>query len=519
MKKPAFLLSTLNGILLFAAWPVSSFMPFIFIAWIPMLMASDQAKTASRFFGLAFWGLLIWNTGTTWWMWNSTDIGTIAAIMFNSMLMTFPWWGYFHLKKKGKNIGYISLVAFWMCFEYIHHNWQLSWPWLTVGNVFASYPDTIQWYEYTGVQGGTLWVMLINILLYEVWLSYQQRSINKKILITVLLLLFFPLLISFLLKPTLPKETGTDNIVIVQPNIDPYGKFNAGTGAEQIQLLLNLSKEALDSNTKLIIWPETAMSIADWQSNITNNLYYQPVFEFSKQHPTVSLVSGIETFKNYGSEKSTPTAREASDGTYYDAFNAAVHIRNGQVLSFYNKSKLVPGVESLPTFLNFLAPVFEKFGGTTGGYGRSESAAAFAATGNNYIAAPIICYESIYGEYVGEYIKKGANLLTIMTNDGWWGNTPGHKQHLQYARLRAIETRKWVARSANTGISAVIDPTGSVRASQPWNKMSSIKYAVPVINGETFYVRWGDYLYKLASLISILLLAWKIKDRFTKNKQ
>jgi apolipoprotein N-acyltransferase len=517
LKKSAFLLSTLSGLLLFAAWPVSSFMPFIFIAWIPMLMVADQAKTASRFFGLAFWGLLIWNTGTTWWMWNSTDVGTIAAIMFNSMLMTFPWWGYFHLKKKGKNAGYISLIAFWMCFEYIHHNWQLSWPWLTVGNVFAAFPDTIQWYEYTGVQGGTLWVMLVNVLLYEFWLSYQQKAVNKKIFTAVLLLLLFPLAISFLLKPTLPTETSTDNIIIVQPNIDPYGKFNAGSGAEQIQLLLNLSKEAIDSNTKLIIWPETAMSIADWQSNITNNLYYQPIFEFSRQYPSVSLISGIETFKNYGTEKSTPTAREAGDGTYYDAFNAAVHILNGQVLSFYNKSKLVPGVESLPTFLNFLAPVFEQFGGTTGGYGRSESAATFV-TSNHYIAAPIICYESVYGEYVGEYVKKNANLLTIMTNDGWWGNTPGHKQHLQYARLRAIETRKWVARSANTGISAVIDPVGAVRSSLPWNKMSTLKYAVPAISGETFYVRWGDYLYKLASLISILFMLWKIKDRFTKNK-
>jgi len=519
LKKSALFLSITSGLLLFAAWPVSPLLPLIFIAWVPLLMAAERARTASGFFGLSFLALLIWNSGTTWWMWNSTDIGTIAAIMFNSMLMTFPWWGYFHIKKKGKNAGYISLIAFWMCFEYIHHNWQLSWPWLTLGNVFASYPDSIQWYEYTGVQGGTLWVILVNILLYELWQSYQQKSFNKKMALSVLFLLASPLLIAYLLKPTLPKETGTDNIVIVQPDIDPYGKFNAGTGAEQIQSLLNLTNEAIDSNTKMVIWPETAMSIADWQSNIGNNLYYQAVFEFSRQNPSLSLVTGIETFKNYGTEKITATAREAGDGTYYDAFNAAVHIRNGQALSFYNKSKLVPGVESLPTFLNFLAPVFEQFGGTTGGYGRSESAATFSATGNNYIAAPIICYESVYGEYVGEYVKKGANILTIMTNDGWWGNTPGHKQHLQYARLRAIETRKWVARSANTGISAVIDPTGSIRDSKPWHKMSTIKYAVPVVSGETFYVRWGDYLYKLASLISILFILWKIKDRFTNNKK
>ena len=519
MKRNLFLTGLLSGILLFAAWPVSPLMPLIFIAWIPLLIVADHTKTAARFFGLSFCCLLVWNSGTTWWMWNSTDVGTIAAIMFNSMLMTFPWWGYFHLKKKGKRAGYISLIAFWMCFEYIHHNWQLSWPWLTLGNVFAVYPDTVQWYEYTGVQGGTLWVMLTNILLYEVWLSYQRKSLNTRMASGVLLVLIVPVLIALALKPTVQKASTKENIVIVQPNIDPYGKFNASTGAAQIQLLLNLTNKAVDSNTKLVIWPETAMSIADWQSNIAYNPYYQPVFEFSRQHPSLSLVSGIETFKNYSSEKATPTARKAGDGTYYDAFNAAVHIRNGQVLGFYNKSKLVPGVESLPTFLNFMAPVFEQFGGTTGGYGRSASAAAFAAAENTYITAPIICYESVYGEYVGEYIKQGANILTIMTNDGWWGNTPGHKQHLQYARLRAIETRKWVARSANTGISAIIDPSGNIHTSLPWNTMSTIKYAVPAVSGETFYVKWGDYLYKLASLISMLFIIWKISDRFIKRKQ
>lgn len=518
LKTPPIVLSTLTGLLLFLAWPVSPLMPIIFIAWIPLLIVADKTSSTSRFFGLVFIGTLVWNAGTTWWMWNSTDIGTIAAIMFNSMLMTFPWWGYHHLKKKGKQPGYIALIAFWMCFEYIHHNWQLSWPWLTLGNAFALYPDSVQWYEYTGIQGGTLWILLANIFLYETYCSWKLKAIDKKLLLASLAILIFPFLLSIFIKPSVPIEQATQNLVIVQPNVDPYGKFNSGSGAEQIQSLIQLSEQAIDSNTQLVIWPETAMSIADWQENISTNIYYHPVFDFTKRHPSLTVLSGIETFKNYGSEKATPTARASNSGTYYDAFNAAVNIHNGQALAFYNKSKLVPGVESLPTFLNFMAPVFEQFGGTTGGYGRSESALAFTTPRNAYITAPIICYESVYGEYVGEYIKKGANILTIMTNDGWWGNTPGHKQHLQYARLRAIETRKWVARSANTGISAVIDPAGNIKTTEPWNKMSTIKYAVPTVTGETFYVKWGDYLYKLASLLSIVLILWKLKDRFIKQK-
>jgi hypothetical protein len=129
---------------------------------------------------------------------------------------------------------------------------------------------------------------------------------------------------------------------------------------------------------------------------------------------------------------------------------------------------------------------------------------------NIYKSAPIICYESIYGEYVSTYVKRGANIITIITNDGWWGNSPGHKQHKEYARLRAIETRRWVARSANMGISAVIDNYGNIITSEPWDKPCAIKYPIPVTTNLTFYVLYGDYLYKLGGVLAMLLLLWHI---------
>ena len=176
--------------------------------------------------------------------------------------------------------------------------------------------------------------------------------------------------------------------------------------------------------------------------------------------------------------------------------------------SFITKVNWCRRVETLPDILLWMAPVFEKFGGTASGYGKSTESAIFSEPGNPYICAPIICYESIYGEYVGSYVNKGANILTIMTNDGWWGNTPGYKQHLDYARLRAIETRKWVVRSANTGISAVINNNGEVISTQPWDKMAYIKANIPTESGETFYTTYGDYLSKIASVFGVLMIVW-----------
>lgn len=510
--------SILSGLLLWAAWPVSPFTFLIFIAWIPLLQVAEITKKRIPFFFYSLLTAMVWNVCATWWIWNSTDIGSVAAIFANSLLMTLPWWGFHIFKNKyGKRMGFAALIIFWMAFEYIHLNWQLSWPWLTLGNVFASHPDWVQWYEYTGTGGGTLWVLIVNVLLYDLLTQLKTKKVQLQNVTIAGVILIFPFVISIIIKPgTLANQPGQgaalNNVIIVQPNIDPYNdKFDASTLSSQLEKLISLSEKELDSNTRLVIWPETALPAGVWQEEFQDANIYQPVFAFTKRHTAVTLVTGIETYKSYGQLKAAPSARfNERDSSFYDVFNAAVAIKANAPLQFYNKSKLVPGVETLPDFLLWMAPVFEKFGGTASGYGKSKESAVFAEDNNPYICAPIICYESIYGEYVASYAAKGANLLTIITNDGWWGNTPGHKQHLEYARLRAIETRKWVVRSANTGISAVINRTGEILQTQPWNKPAFIKANVPAISGETFYVLYGDVLLKTALVFALLLTVWNI---------
>jgi apolipoprotein N-acyltransferase len=511
LKKIQFIgYSVLAGILLFAAWPVTNLTFIVFFAWLPLLFVADKAK---GIFWYSFITLLIWNALTTWWIWNSTDVGSIAAIIANSLLMCIPWKGYFNFKKKfGKNIGYASLIGFWMLFEYIHLNWQLSWPWLSLGNAFAAKTEWVQWYEFTGIGGGTLWILLVNILLYE--LISKWKSEGKKfgakvpLIIGVFSLVELPIIVSIFLGFHMVKGGTNASVVIVQPNIDPYQKFESLSVGSQLEKLIGLSEKGIDSTTKLVLWPETALSSNVGISEIEKAFVYKPVFDFVKRHPNITLLTGIETHKILGNEKSTPYARKSPQGFYYESYNAAVSIKVNEPLQFYIKSKLVPGVETLPTFLNILAPIFEKFGGTTGGYAKDTASKVFSNTGNPFITSPVICYESIYGEYVASYVQKGANIITIITNDGWWGNTPGHKQHLAIAKLRAIETRRWVARSANTGISAVIDEYGNFVVTKPWDTADFIKYNIPVKTNQTFYVKHGDYLYKMAAVLGLLLMIW-----------
>lgn len=507
------LLSCLSGFLLIAAWPDNPFTWLILVAWIPLLFLAGEPTRKITWFAQVFLTMLIWNTGTTWWIWNSTDVGTIAAIIANSLLMCVPWLGYRNfLHQYGTRAGYSALVFFWMTFELIHLNWQISWPWLHLGNVFCLHPSWVRWYEITGIGGGTLLVLIINICLFDIfraWLQKQPILSKRPAIYTLIVLSCFLLSYNrYSSLSTRPPSAIPGNIVVVQPNIDPYKKFSGNSIQDQIRQLLALTEKQIDSNTRLVIWPETAMSAIDWQDNTAANSYYLPVFDLLKRNQNLALLSGIELFVSYGKEKTSPTARMDANGNYYDVMNAAILAQSNQTLQYYYKSKLVPGVETMPTFLSFLSPIFEQFGGTTGGYGRSLNPVVLQNNNCPYRSAPIICYESIYGEYTGGYVKQGANLLTVITNDGWWGNTPGHRQHLHLARLRAIETGKWVVRSANTGISAIIDPQGNIITSLTWAKAGTLKYAVPVNDHISIYARAGDWIYYLMSFMAVIALCW-----------
>jgi apolipoprotein N-acyltransferase len=517
-----------SGLLLYAAWPASPLTLLIFVAWLPLLWLESIVESRKKFFWLTYVTMFTWNIATTWWIWNASPPGGAAAFLANSLLMCFPWLGFKIIKKKwGERMGYVSLVAFWMCFEFIHlQDWGLSWPWLTLGNAFATRPEWVQWYEYTGSSGGTLWILLINILLFLHLKKNQDRTTAKtyRNLLSVVVLLIIPILFSFSLSfdMTLPKTKM--NIVVVQPNIDPYEKISTGTFDAQLQKLIATGENEIDSNTALVIWPETALYMEngglDEEELIKkNNFLLNPLWGFLRRHPDVSLFTGVESFRMF--DTATKYSKEYS-GQYYESYNGAALLDSAGASAFYHKTMLVPGVETLPWFLKFIAKWFEKFGGTMSGYAKQPDRTVLHEK-HGYNIAPSICYESVYGEFMSKYVRNGANIICIITNDGWWKKTPGHKQHMNYARLRAIETRTWVARSANTGISCFIDPYGTVYNPRSYNTTAAIKLPIaPAAVHQTFFVRYGDILSRAMVLLSILMVLWriatKILEKYFKKK-
>ncbi|MEO5570358.1 MAG: apolipoprotein N-acyltransferase [Bacteroidia bacterium] len=525
-KYSGLFLSLLSGVLLFLAWPQNGFAPLLFISWIPLLIVEDyfykERKIKSKkLFGLSYLVFLTWNVLTTWWVWNATDIGSITAFVCNALFMTLVFM-LFHFTrcKTGNVIGYISLPVYWISFEYIHLQWDLSWPWLTLGNGFASYYKWVQWYEYTGILGGSLWVLVVNILLFKIF--FQSKAFNFKLqAIFTVAIVIFPIIFSLIRYNSYKETSHPVNIAIVQPNIDPYNeKFSGLTSHDQLIKLLQLSSTVTDTSTAYLVAPETALASSIWENDLHSHPDIKFLRSFIKAFPKLNVVIGASTARLYDDGKPhSPTARKFTNRPeFYDVYNTALQLDNfSDSIQVYHKSKLVPGVEKMPypQLFGFLEKLSINLGGASGSLGSEKEPFVFTSKDSIKIA-PIICYESVYGDYVSHYVRKGAQLLFIITNDGWWGNTPGHRQHLVYGRLRAIEMRRSIARSANTGISCFINQRGDISQPTKYWEDDAIKSTLNANNGMSFYAKHGDGFFKIFCWTSLLFLGYSLLKKYRK---
>jgi apolipoprotein N-acyltransferase len=222
----------------------------------------------------------------------------------------------------------------------------------------------------------------------------------------------------------------------------------------------------------------------------------------------------MDSFKKYrADERPTLTARQIGDSdSYIDKFNSAIQVDTTGNYQVYHKSRLVVGVEKMPypRVFGFLNDLILDLGGSTGTRGTQEHRETFNSHRDSVSIAPVICYESIYGAYVSKYVDNGANFIFIMTNDGWWGETIGYRQHLHYARLRAIETRRSIARSANTGISCFINQKGRIIKSTNWWEEAAIRETIHANDEKTFYVQYGDYIGRVADFMAVFSILYLI---------
>ncbi|HSH52739.1 MAG TPA: hypothetical protein VK982_13525, partial [Bacteroidales bacterium] len=404
-----FILVLLSSILLTLPWYQQFSGIILLIALIPLLLVEDylyQSRKQNKsvvLYGYAALTFSVWNILTTYWIHNATILGAVAAIIVNTFLMSTVFW-MFHLTKRklGAKFGQFALIVYWIGFEYFYLNAEISWPWLNLGNGLAKDIKLIQWFEYTGTLGGTLWILLTNLMLFSLIQTYFIYKINRPFIIKsigLIILILIPIITSLTLFNNYKEEGKEYTIAVLQPNIDPYNeKFSELTTFQQLNIILNLADSITNTKTDYVVAPETSLDNNIWINNLEDNYSIQAIQQFVTKYPNVNFIIGIDAFKRYkAGEKLTPTACYTErEKFYYDAFNSAIQIDTTGFIPVYHKSKLVVGVEKMPypKLFNMLENAILDLGGTTGSRGTQDYRGTFKHTTDETRIAPVICYES-----------------------------------------------------------------------------------------------------------------------------
>jgi len=528
-------LSVLTGLILSLAWYVRGAAIIIMLAFVPLFWISDiSLKEGKRnAFGrgilLFYPAFFVFNLITTYWIAYCTKEGAAAAIIANALLQTFVFATWHACRKQVQNrlLQAVMLISFVVAFEYLHLNWDLTWPWLTLGNVFASMPGMVQWYSITGTLGGTVWILLCNFLVYcEPLTSLEQKKRPRTAgSIVTLAVLIVPMLISLLMYEIVERKVDKAipiEAVIVQQNTDPWEEEYRLTNTQEIQRVLDVAKPYINEKTNLVITPESAIAHTIEMEALREHTFMEGDTRFegfalldsvTAVYPNLNFVLGLSTV-SITDHKTSPVAQECNPGVFMEFFNTAGFYNKNGLVSHYHKSRLVPGVEKMPfpKIFGFLEKALIELGGSNSSLGNDteQRTFEFEVDGKPMRIGAAICYESVYGELVGRFVKNGANVLCVITNDSWWDDSPGHRQHFEMSRLRAIETRRYVLRAANGGFSGVIDPMGRVLEKTNYNERTAIKTTVYAQSGETFYVKHGDYLARIGIVLTFAALLFSI---------
>lgn len=527
-------LSLLSAVLLSLPWLVPGAGFVALFAFLPLLFADALADEAGmRRFWLCYLGsFIVWNAATTFWVCNATVGGGVFAILANSAQMALVWLIFRFSKRKlgGGALPYIFLAAMWIAWERRYFSVDISWPWLTLGNAFARSTALVQWYEYTGTIGGSLWVWLCNLTLFGMILSlgsgaWKKWNLKAKSSAVVALLAVFvlPLAVSLSIYARYAEKSESQvDVLIAQPNFDPYQKFESMSQAEQTSVLVSQIDSALgaQSDTVLMLAPETFTG-GVFMNDINSSPTVSGIQNMLCRYPGSAMLFGASTYDVYD-QRSAPSilARQWGD-RWIESHNSAIVTDASRRNEVYHKSKLVVGTELTPypkIFVpldNWLSGIMGVSGLMAREVGQEEISLLHF---NDVPFGCAVCYESIYGEFCTGYVRKGARFMTVITNDAWWGNTPGYRQHCSYSSLRAIELRRDIARCGNTGISCIIDQKGDVISQSSWWQRETLSGRLNLNSEQTFFVRNGDIAGRVCTLVFLLMLMLLVARSFVPRR-
>jgi len=541
LKKEQLLL-ILSGIMLGIGFPPFP-MPFpilLFFSFVPYFYVVEKRQTLAGINRATYLTAFVFNVITIYWVgsWQKQAdpflmISGGLLLFANPLFFLIPSTLLYFAGRSLPNRQVIYLLPFfWGAYEYLYMLTELSFPWLTLGNGLANFTAFIQISDAIGVIGLSLLVIYINIFLYK---AFTNIKVSKKkfIYYSVTAIIIFIMVLGYgFYKFSAFKETDkTIRVGLIQPNLDPWGKWEGGNLNELTQSYISLSQQAVSKGAKLIVWPETALPVFLLDGSYENIV--DSIYTFLRKN-NVYLITGMPDVRYYfkGDKMPPDVVKGEQENSYYTIYNGILLFApDSWRVQRYGKIKLVPFGERVPfvdTF-PFLGDLI-KWGVGISGWNIGRNTANFSMpyltrqSSNNKIfqsdsihITSLVCYESIYPYFVTNFVKRGAELITVVTNDSWYGKSSGPYQHKDISILRAVENRRTVIRAANGGISCVIDPLGRTKILSELFTKTYIVADVSLEDTETFFTKYPFIVPAICSVISIciigLFIIKKVKKR------
>lgn len=523
------ILAVLSGLLLGLSFPPLKLGFLAYIALVPLLILVNRVKNYLQLLRFSYLGLLIFHIISLYWIggWSSkTDpfmmIGSVALILVHPIFYLIPIVFYYFIRKHlGNKTGYFAFPFLWNSLEYLRSVDETAFPWLTLGNTQSYYLPLIQVTSIIGVNGLSFLIVLINVLFYIAYKNFRYESfrftLNKLSIIVIILISLF--IYGKVILNDAIYDGKKIRVGVIQPDFDPWEKWDDEVD-NQIDVYLQLSDSAYQKGAELIVWPESALPVYLLSGNYPDQV--RRIKDFTRTRG-VAIVTGLPIVHFYFSkEQAKEESKISRDSSYYyDTYNGVVlFLSDSDSIQEYGKMNLVPFAERAPylRYLPFLGDLIKwSVGISNWSVWDKQTIFKYKSKENDLVKfSAVVCYESIFPSFTSEFVKNGAQFLVVVTNDSWYGRSSGPYQHKEYSVFRAIENRRWIVRSANGGISCIIDPFGRTIDATNLFERTYLVGDIYLNDVLTYYVQYRDVISCFsifASLFFVLITTLKKLSR------
>lgn len=495
------LLLILTGVLFgisFTPFPFP-FPLFLFVAFIPYFFVITKKRSLLKVNSSSYLAFFTLSVITIYWVgsWQSNAdpflmLSGVVLLLFYPCVLLINSTLYFLSKKVfKKDLSLYFFPFFWVTGEYLLTLTDLKFPWLTIGHGLAKFTSFIQIADIIGAFGLSFVVLWINIFIFKGIKTFRENLKVGSIYFSVSASIFILIIAyGFIKISSSDNDERKIKVGIIQPNIDPWNKWELGGLEDILNNYFELSQKCVDEGAKLILWPETALPVylmsGTYQSEVDS------IYSFLRKD-NVSLLTGMPDFLIY--DKDAPhNAKYSEVGKYYYAtYNAILLLQpNTFEVQRYGKMQLVPLGEHTPFVdqLPFLGDLL-KWGVGISGWNVGQDTTVFKFVSNNDTikVGGLVCYESIFPTFPNYFVDRGAEFLTVLTNDSWYGKLSGPYQHKEFANLRAVENRRAIVRCANGGVSCLINKFGVTEVETEMFTRTHLVVDVPLNDEKTFYTK------------------------------